>query len=289
MGKKRRKRIIIPKLTTEGDDIALSGPFANRSLTEIFHGREFGSADFRDFKLIDLATAEEIAKVKSIQTLSVWNKITRPAFSKLMKTPGLNEAIVLEFRGSGRLRDFDHAIDVETFRSFHPLTTADIMEIVKLAKLHTLVAHSAVFGLKAADKIRGVETLRTVDFESALFTDEMARSLARSSSLTHLGLPATQLTKAGLNHISAMPQLIYLDVWANGLDADDFDVLAGHPNLEIIELGGDENDVRPGRHASAYIPKLEKMPALTTVYFDGVMTTEEEAAYLSSRYKFRVC
>ena len=165
-GKKRRKRITIPKLTTEGDDIALSGPFANRSLAEIFHGREFGSADFRDFKLIDLATAEEIAKVKSIQKLSVWNKITRPAFSKLMKTPGLKEAIVLEFRGFGRMRDFEHAIDVETFRSFHPLATADITQVVKLPKLHTLVAHSAEFGLKATDKIQAVETLRSVDFES---------------------------------------------------------------------------------------------------------------------------
>jgi hypothetical protein len=286
-GTKRRRRIILPKVKNDGSDIALSGPFSNREIAEIFLAKEFHTVDFRDFKLIDLAAAAGIAEAAKIEILSAWNKITRPALSDLMKTPGLKEAIVLEFRGSGRLRDFDKAADVETFRSFHPLVNTDIAQIAKLPKLHTLVAHRAEFGLRAVDKIRAIETLRVVDFEAASFTDEMAESLSRSTTITHLGLPATQLTKAGFNHISEMAQLMYLDVWANRLSAEDFDVLAGHPNLEIIELGGGGDDDDERKPASAYIPKLEKMPALTTVYFEGVRTTDEEAAYLNSRYTFR--
>jgi hypothetical protein len=206
-----------------------------------------------------------------------------------MQLPGLKEVFVFEFAGSGRLRGFEKAIGVEIFRSCYALKSADLIEIANLPMLHTLFAQSAEFGLNAVEKIRAVDTLRVVDFEGVPFTDRMARSIARSKSLTHLGLPATQLTKAGLGHISEMSQLTYLDVGANGFTADDLNVLAGHPSLEIIELGGGGDDEDERKLASAYIPKLEKMPALTTVYFDGVKTTEDEAAYLSNRYKFKIC
>ena len=41
-------------------------------------------------------------------------------------------------------------------------------------------------------------------------------------------------------------------------------------------------------HARDIIPQLEKLPKLTTVYFENVATTDEECAYLKSRYTFRL-
>jgi hypothetical protein len=286
-GKKRIKRIIPPKIETNQGNAELTGLFSNRELSAIFQSKHFDEVRLCDGKLIDLGAAECIATAASVRRLSVWSRVTRPAFSRLMNVSGLKEALVSEFAGSGRLRNLDRASDVETLRSLRGLNSIDILEVAKLPKLKSLIAQCSEFGLNATDAIRSMQTLQVIDFEGVLFSDEMAKSLSKSKSLTHLGLPATGLSTISLKHISEMPQLTYLDIWANGFVADDLDVLAGHSNLQILELGGFGDDDDERKRASAYIPKLEKMPALTTVYFEGVHTTQEEAAYLKNRYIFK--
>lgn len=287
-GRKLKKSVVLPKVKNEGSDISLTGPFSNREIEKLFSGKEFESVDFRECKFIDLVTADEIAKAKSIRSLSVWSKISRSAFSRLMHVSGLKEVFVLDFAGSGRLRDFRMAADVEIFLSYYAVSGADMLEIANLPKLKSLTAHSAEFGVNALERLVLVETLRQIDFEAVTFTDEMAAALSKSKFITDVVLPATQLSRAGLQSICEMTQLRYLDIWANGFIAGDLDLLAGHPTLEIIELGDMGVDRNRRLRAFDLIPKLDKIPSLNTVYFENVVTSEMEAEYLNKRYKFRL-
>lgn len=287
-GRKQRKQNASATLKDEGAAIVLSGCFSNREIGRLFAGREFESVSFRKFKLIEQSAAEAITKCKSIRSLSIWSKITRPALSQLMQASGLKEVLISDFGGIGRLRDLDKANEVEIFRGFHTLNNTDLVELANLPKLQSLIAHGAEIGVKAVEKIATVESLRMVDFEAVNFTNAMAQALSRSKFITDVLLPATELSKAGLDFICGMPQLRYLDIWANSFGPEDLDVLAGHPALEIIELGemGSEKDGR--LTASDLIPKLDKMPLLNTVFFENIFTTDEEIKYLSNRYKFRL-
>ncbi len=288
-GKSQKRKVKQAKVKLEGNDIELTGPFPNAKITALFKDKTFDSVSFRDFNFIDKVTAECIVSAASIKFLHLWDKITRPAFSRLMQTNGLVDIFAPMFVGPGRLREFDKTREVEFFRSFyHNLTNADFIEISKLPKLHALIAHGANISVKAIESIRAMTTLRVVDFEGVNFTDEMAIGLAKSTSITDVLVPASQLSTAGLKYISQMPQLRYIDIWANGFIADDLDVLIGHPNLEALEIGSMDSENPSRLKATDVIPKLERMPALKEVYFENVETTEEEYAYLNSRYKFRL-
>ena len=287
-GRKRKKKLILPNIKIEDAGVQLTGHFANQKIKEIFEGKEFAEVCFRDFKLIDLAAAHEIEKSPKIHSLAISSKVTRPALSKLMQVPGLIDVLVSEFVGCGRLRDFAKGADVESFRNYYALRNADFIQIADLPKLQTLTAHCAEFGPKAVQKLSSVETLKVVDFEGVRFTDEMAKALSKSETITDVGLPATQLSRVGLKSISEMGQLRYLDIWANGFTAEDLDLLADHPSLEQIELGGFGGDSERQLKACDVIPKLERLPALKTVYFENVVCTDEEIQYLSRRYSFRL-
>jgi hypothetical protein len=271
----------------EGRNISLSGKLSLLKLAELFEGATFDEAEFRRFMLINVAAAKEINKASGLEKLSVWSGITRPALNELIGICGIKEISVFEFSGIGRLRNFSKAADLEVFRCLFSLKTHDIFELARLPKLHTLTAHCSQFGLKAVEKINQIQTLHTVDFEAVTFSLEMVRSLAKSTSIKNLMLPATGLTRRGLDAIGQMQQLTYLDIWANGFIAEDLDALVGHPSLEKIELGGMEDSKEFMLKASDVIPKLEKMPALKTVHFENVLTTDEEALHLKSRYEFK--
>jgi hypothetical protein len=202
-----------------------------------------------------------------------------------MQIPGLRDIYVPGINGQGRLRDFEKVAMATTFRNYYGLRTADLFEIAKLPKLQTLTAQFCNFGLKAVSALSQVASLRSIDFEGVKFTDQMAASLSTSNSIKDIMLPATGLSLSGLKSIIRMQQLTHLDVWANRFSADDLKVLAGHPNLEKIELGGFGTKQIEARDI---IPILETMPALKTVYFEGVTTTNEEAALLQGRYEFRL-
>jgi hypothetical protein len=288
-GKSQKRKLKPSKVKIDGDNVELTGPFSNAKIAELFNGKSIDSASFHDFKFIDKAAAECVATAASIKFLHLWDDITRPALNKLILINGLIDIYTPMLIGPGRLRDFEQAHHLEIFRSFyHNLTNADFIEISKLPKLHTLIAHGANIGVKAIENIQAMPTLRVVDFEGVNFTDKMANSLAKSTSITDVIVPATQLSTTGLKYINQMPQLRYLDIWANGFTADDLDVLIGHPSLEKLEIGSMDSESPFRLKAADVIPKLEKMPALKEVYFENVDTTEEEHAYLSSRYKFRL-
>jgi hypothetical protein len=287
-GKKRRKKVVLPKVETSNDSVHLSGPFSNQQIGKIFEGRRFDAVSFRDCKLIDRAAALQVCKATQIRSIEIWSRITRPALNVLVEIPGLNSAYVIEFAGSGRLRNFRKATELEEFRSSHALESADILHVADLPNLHTLVAQGAQFGVKATAKLASLTTLKVVDFEGVSFTDEMAKALSQSKVITDVLLPATQLSLAGLKSISEMTQLRYLDIWANGFKANDLDLLAGHSGLEVIELGGMGSNPAQQLKACDLIPRLDRLPALKTVYFENVVCTDEEFEYLRGRYEFRL-
>jgi hypothetical protein len=287
-GRKLKRKIILPKFKAEGDDISLSGPLLVNQIEEAFAGKSFSNVDIRDTNFIDLKAAEAICRAKSIRSLAIWSRISRAAFSCLVNAEGLHESLVSKFAGCGRLRNFNSARDLETFRAFYTLSSADLIEIANLPKLNSLTAHAAEFGTKALARLAEMSTLRSVDFEAVTITDDMAKALAKSRSITDVVVPATCLTRGGLGYFSEMPQLRYIDIWANGLRADALDLFDGHPSLEILELGSMGYDANRVLNARDIIPKLEKMPKLNTVYFENVATTAEEEAFLGSRYKFRL-
>ncbi len=287
-GKKKQKVTILPKVKVEGENITLSGPFSTREIAKIFNCARFDTVEFRDLRLIDKKVAAEIGTVEKIRNLHVASRVTRPALSVLMQIRGLEEVYFHDFAGAGRLRDFNKAKDVDFFRTYYTLKSADFIEISKLPKLQKLCAHCSEIGVRALDNIQAMPSLREVDFEAILFTDELAKILAKSTSITDIRLPATQLSTTGLKYISQMPQLRYIDIWANGFAADDLDLLIGHPSLEALEIGSMGRESPSRLKAVDVILKLEKMPGLKEVYFQNVDTTEEEYAYLNSRYKFRL-
>ena len=287
-GRKLKRKVVPPKIKTEGDDISLSGPIRLGQIKDTFAGRSFNSVDFRDTNFIDLQIAYAICQATSIRSIGIWSNISRAAFSRLMNAEGLQEALVSGFAGSGRFRDFASANAVVDFRSFYGLNGLDLVEIANLPNLISLTAHGAEFGTKAMQRLAEMPTLRQVDLEAVTITDEMSRALSKSRSVTDVVVPATRLTKMGLRHISEMPQLRYIDIWANNFQANALEMFAGHPALEIVELGTMGYDPDRVLHARDIIPQLEKLPKLTTVYFENVATTDEECAYLKSRYTFRL-
>ena len=287
-GKKRRKKIILPTITLEGSDASISGPVTIRQLQELFIGKEFNSVDLRDMRFLDLAATEPITKAKAIQKLTIWGKITRPAISQLLQVPGIKEAVIFQLAGIGCLRNFTNVRELEDLRVFYTLNSFDFYEIAKLPKLRKLTAHNAEVGVKAITAITRAQSLQYIDLEGAILTDSMAEALAKSQTIIDLVVPATSISAAGLRHISEMPQLRYIDIWANNLSADALDMFAGHPALEVLELGTMGYDASRVLHARDIIPKLEKIPNLNTVYFENVAMNDEEYAYLNSRYKFRL-
>jgi hypothetical protein len=282
---KKRKKKSLPRIKTQGDSIELSGKLSIRKIVETFENNEFDQVNIDNFRLIDLEVSRAIAKASIIKGIDLRSPTSRAALSVLMQIPGLRQVFISEFQGHGRLRDFAKAAEVTTLRNHYGLRTADFFEIAKLPKLKTLIAQFCDFGLRAVSALSKAPSLQIVDFEGVTFTDEMAAELATSNSIKDVMLPCTNLSLHGLSFIARMQQLRYLDVWANGFSADDLKVLAGHPKLEKIELGG---AVPKYIEAHDIIPILDTMPALKTVYFEGVNATDEEVVFLKSRYEFRL-
>jgi hypothetical protein len=123
--------------------------------------------------------------------------------------------------------------------------------------------------------------LNALDLEGTAFDDEMARMIARSTSVSSLDLGATKLTRRGLEHLSSMKQLRSLDLWATSLEGRDLELLRSLPRLEYVSIGGHDGSKR---FDAAYLVDLfRSLPSLTRLWLDGVSIDQAQVDALKER------
>lgn len=103
-------------------------------------------------------------------------------------------------------------------------------------------AQFATLTTRAADALRSLPRLSSLDLESSNFDDVHAKHLSVSRSLRQLDLGSTPLTGAGLRHLCRMKQLRSLDLWASNITEMDIELLAELPHLEYLSIGGPGDD-----------------------------------------------
>ncbi|MGB5212694.1 MAG: hypothetical protein WBN88_03465, partial [Anderseniella sp.] len=125
--------------------------------------------------------------------------------------------------------------------------------------------------------------LTDVCFESSNFNDDSAGLVSQSKTITTLELADTNITKTGLESICSMTQLKGLDIWSTHIGESEIDLLARLPNLEYLSIGGpDEQTIFS---AKGTLPRLYKIPALKSIWLDGLRVSRDEWEDLNQRYE----
>lgn len=225
-------------------------------------------------------TAHRLAALASVRWLWLWCDVTPAAVKRLIRIPGLEAVDVLRVEGKGRLSGFADAADLRTFRANCGLPARDVIAIGACRGLRELGLQGAALAPNALDALIAMPELQSLDIEHTAFDDAMAQCLSASASLRWLEAGATKLTRTGLSHLTRMPQLKGLDLWATPLAAEDFELLRAFPHLEYVSLGGYTDMPLDGTRV---VPLLLSLPALKRVWLDGVSLNREQIAALQAR------
>jgi hypothetical protein len=187
----------------------------------------------------------------------------------------------MDITGPGSMAHFAKAQQLHTFRANCGMSESDLLQLAQCETLVEVGAQSADLTPSALAALLALPALERLDIEGTQFDDSMARRLCRSRTMTSLSIGATKIGRPGLVHLVEMQQLRELDLWANRLIEDDFELLSALPRLEYISLGGYEWD--PSFDAAKLIPVLMAHPSLQQVWLDGVTLSVEQETLLRTR------
>ena len=269
---------------SEEGTIELEGPFGVRELRNLrTHGR-IDCLSLSNQHPFTAKLAKELSGLSSVRWLHLWCTTTRTAMRHIISIPGLVDLHILGLRHPGALEKFAEATELNTFRCDF-LSANDLLEISRLPNLEELGAQNATLSARALDAIVGLSKLRKLDLEESELDDEMAVTLAQSTTIDALEVGATLVTARGLRSICTMSQLRYLDIWAIDIQEDDLELLSELPNLEQLSLGGYEGQTT--LTSNGVLPRLAALPSLKRVWLDGINVSRSEKAALGKRYEFR--
>ena len=231
--------------------------------------------------LLTVRQAKRVASLPGVKRIWLRSAVTRGALSRLIRIPHLEELDLFSPRGPGRLGGFEHAESLVVIRAYF-MSDADLRAISRAPVLRSLMAHHVPVTATTLATLLRMPNLAELDLEGAPIDDTMAEKLARASSLTKLWLASTHLTGRGLRSLSAMRNLSSLDLWETGITVADLKWLGKFPRLRELSIGGRPwHDPHAGHQLAAFLATL---PALNSLWLDGVSLDEHQLAALKARH-----
>ena len=262
-------------------EYAISRPPTQKTILAL---RNAGIIDHLSITMKTLVTvrhAERVASLPGVKRIWLRSALTRGALSRLIRIPHLEELDLFGPRGPGRLAGFEHADSLAVIRAYF-MTDADLRAISLAPVLRSQMAHHVPVTPATLSALLRMPNLTELDLEGAPINDTMAEKLARASSLTKLWLASTHLTGRGLRSLSAMRNLSSLDLWETGITVADLKWLGKLPRLRELSIGGGHwQDPHAGRQLGAFLTTL---PALSSLWLDGVSLTKHQLAALKARH-----
>ncbi len=268
---------------TEDEWLSIEGSFGS-DISSLKNHSHIEKLSLTKQSLVTAKIANGFKSLKSVRWLWLWCPVTRTSMRDVISIPNLEVIDILEIRHPGKLMDFQQADNLKAFRCNNCMTEADLIEISNLPALKELGAQNSAITPKALDALLCVPTLEHIDLEATEFNDEMAATVAKSTSITHLEVGASKLSSKGLKLISEMEQLQSLDIWAVNIAEKDLELLFNLPKLEYLSIGG--VDDQTSLTSKGVLPRLKKIPSLKKVWLDGIFLSPSERSELEERYEY---
>jgi len=232
---------------------------------------------------IPLVTVKLASRLSGLRVdhLWLWCDVTRRAMRQIIQIPGLRVLDVLCIKGPGALANFRKATSLESFRGFHYMTEADLLEVTQCDRLNQLGAQGAELSSNSLAAILALPNLTSLDLEATRFNDSMAKQLSRSTTIESLDIGGTCVTGVGLEHLSQMSQLRSIDLWATEVTEADLQCLLDMPKLEYVSLGNHED--LPQLDAEKVCGLILESPSLKRVWLDGIRLSEAQRETLEAK------
>jgi hypothetical protein len=234
-------------------------------------------------RLLHKKLAEEIATWDGVKQITISLSTTRAALRVLLNIPTLEQldAGFIHKHGSFENVEMSDTLGVLTCMG---LGKAELLEISKLPNLTNLNIRHASLSVKVVEAIAAMPKLVMIDLENSALNDEMVTALSKSSSLSELWIGGTKISRKGLKRICGMRQLRELDIWALNINESDLEMLKSLHNLSYLVVGGYDGQTR--MTAKGVLPRLEKIPNLTSIWLDGIKCTDAEISKLKLKYDY---
>ncbi|EBA15388.1 hypothetical protein RSK20926_00510 [Roseobacter sp. SK209-2-6] len=232
--------------------------------------------------LFDIKKARELCTWPSIQEVELWCDVTKAAFRELMSVRGLEELHVLNLRTHGGLQGMPLPASLSTV-GVGWATSGDLQQIARLTGLKSLRAENSGLSTRAVSALLEMDSLESLDLGASNLDDGLAETLSHSGSIQRLFIQGTRVTSSGLKRVCAMKQLRELDIWALRIEEKDLEMLSELPNLEYLSVGGYDNQTE--LTAEGVLPRIEKLPALKSIWLDGIRVPDADVSRLREKYE----
>ena len=232
------------------------------------------------------AIARGLAGIHSLDQLWLRLEATPAALRLAFAIPELRVLDLWGIAYPGRLAGFA-STSIEELRcnmgiSGSGFSEADLIEISTSVHLKQLRARTPKISLRAMTALIAMPKLQSLDIEGTGFDDAMAALFIGNASLHSLDVALTKLSGKGLAHLCTIKNLRSLDLFATRIVEDDLDLLAGLP-LEYLSIGCVRDDKPPPFSMATVLKKLEALPALKSIWLDGLDLNAEHLAEFKKR------
>ncbi|WP_299923965.1 hypothetical protein [uncultured Pelagimonas sp.] len=259
-----------------GGDVSLS------NLRSIRPDHPLESLYLEDFALLHRDLALELVSWPGIETMVLNGPVTRQAMRQLVNIPSLSQLEVKNIHQHGRLDGLDIPTRLASVKIGFGASAKDIFAVAKGKGLAELSLEHSFCSTKAMTALSTLPLLKTLHLEGALFTDEHAAALSKSSGIRHLYVQTTQIGREGLADLCRMEQLETVDLWATGVKAEDLALLQDLPNLTDLSVGQFEDE--GSLTAEDVLPRIAKLKGLKRIWLDGITLSQDQKTALQERY-----